>query len=224
MSSSLSELVRQRAGDGVDLTTLSTLSLENADLTDIHGLEKLCPNLESLDLKMNKVTGLQGIPPSVRRLRVSYNPLCSLRHCPPNLVSLGCSFTWLGDFSGCAPTLRQLVCSSAFLTSLQGLPEKMERVLLSYNSALQDISAAPKCVSDVLDLSCNSLTDDMLKAWFDRPGTLDIGELNLMHNRLTQFIPPSLPDGTRGKIGILRLRQNQIPSSRDIDVRANRAI
>lgn len=216
----LEKVVRQRVGNGTDLTPLTTLSLEDADLSDLCGLDLLCPNLISLDLKKNRITSLEGIPPSVTRLRVSYNPLCSLRHCPPNLHSLGCSFTWLRDFNGCATTLRQLVCSSASLTSMQGLPTTMDRVLLSYNSTLQDISAAPKCVGDVLDLSCNSITDDMLKAWFASPGHLEIGELNLMHNRLTQFIPPLPPDGTKGKIGILRLRQNQISSSRDIDVRA----
>ncbi|PTB63713.1 hypothetical protein BBK36DRAFT_1180146 [Trichoderma citrinoviride] len=104
---------------------MTSLTLQDKQLTSLHGLNKLCSRITTLDVSKNSLGHLEGLPEGVRQLKVSNNMLTELTSWDHliHLQYLDISNNQVKSLSALKRLihLRSLRADNNLLTSLDGL-------------------------------------------------------------------------------------------------------
>ena len=182
------------------MPNLSSLMLENSNLTSLNGLPASMPNLSSLMLNNSNLTSLNGLPtsmPNLSSLILEYNKLTSL-----NGLNLSASnsnfyldlsynaFTNLNFINHLNGSILNLSAVGNMITSngftLLDKPNLKIRQLYLYSNKIKDISWLDGLIHNnvTIDLDNNQIQD--LSSLVDLPYVINGYQLYLRGNQITR--------------------------------------
>lgn len=196
----------------LDWETLKVLDISGKGLTSLHGLDKYCPALWSLNIDDNFIENLNGCPAELRVLHAKNNRISDLTYWAhlPHLCRLNVADNKLENIDGLAELLYliELDASGNRLKNLHGLSGLSElRKLDASNNFLERVEWQTWHLQRLIDLDLNN---NMIYTVDPLDALPRLEKLNLERNEINDF-----NSGTKRKHMRLReinLKTNSIMS------------
>jgi Leucine-rich repeat (LRR) protein len=185
----LIKAITDATGGDLDWETLKVLDISGKGLTSLHGLDKYCPALWSLNIDDNFIENLDGCPAELRVLHAKNNRISDLTYWAhlPHLCRLNAADNKLENVDGLAELLNliELDVSGNRLKNLNGLAGLAElRKLDASNNFLERVEWETWHLQSLIDLDLNN---NMIYTVDPLDALPHLEKFNLERNEINSF-------------------------------------